>query len=167
VNPPVFSIRAMAPDDWHAVQRIYAEGLATGKASFETEVPDWPAWNEGHLPGCRLVAERTGEIAGWAALMPVSTRACYRGVAEVSVYVSAAARGAGIGHALLAALIPASEAEGIWTLWSSIHTDNPASVALHERCGFRMIGRRERIALRGGVWTDTFNMERRSAVAGV
>jgi L-amino acid N-acyltransferase YncA len=167
VNPPALSIRAMTPDDWPAVQRIYAEGLASGTASFETEVPDWPAWNAGHLAECRLVAERTGTIAGWAALMPVSARACYRGVAEVSVYVSAAARGDGIGRALLEALIPASEAEGIWTLWSSIHTDNPASVALHERCGFRMIGRRERIALRGGVWTDTFNMERRSAVAGV
>lgn len=161
------TIRPMAPGDWPAVQRIYLEGLATGKASFETEVPDWPAWNAGHLPGCRLVAERDGEIAGWAALMPVSTRACFRGVAEVSVYVAADHRGAGVGLALLQALVPASEADGIWTLWSSIHTDNPASVALHERCGFRMIGRRERIALRGGLWTDTFNMERRSAVVGV
>jgi L-amino acid N-acyltransferase YncA len=160
-------LRPMRPDDWHAVQRIYAEGLATGTASFETEVPDWQAWNAGHLPECRLVAERNGAIAGWAALMPVSARACYRGVAEVSVYVAADARGAGVGRALLEALVPASEAGGIWTLWSSIHTDNPASVALHQRCGFRMIGRRERMALRRGVWTDTFNMERRSAVVGV
>jgi L-amino acid N-acyltransferase YncA len=161
------SIRAMTPNDWPAVQRIYAEGLATGKASFETEVPDWPAWNAGHLACCRLVAERNGAVAGWAALMPVSARACFRGVAEVSVYVAGDHRGEGIGLALLQALVPASEAEGIWTLWSSIHTDNTASVALHERCGFRMIGRRERIAQRGGSWADTFNMERRSAIVGV
>ena len=161
------SLRPMTPGDWPSVRRIYAEGLATGTATFEAEVPDWGAWNAGHLQECRLVAERQGEVAGWAALMPVSARECYRGVAEVSLYVAAAARGAGVGRALLQALVPASEAEGIWTLWSSIHTDNPASVALHERCGFRMIGRRERIALRGGVWTDTFNMERRSALVGV
>ncbi len=160
------TIRTMTRSDWPEVRRIYAEGIATGTASFETEEPDWTAWDAGHLPESRLVAERNGEMAGWAALMPVSTRACFRGVAEVSVYVSAAARGAGVGRALLEALIPASEAAGIWTLWSSIHTDNPASLALHQRCGFRMIGRRERIALRGGVWTDTFNMERRSAVVG-
>jgi L-amino acid N-acyltransferase YncA len=157
----------MTPDDWPEVRRIYAEGLATGTASFETEVPEWAEWNAGHLAACRLVAERDGAVLGWAALMPVSARACFAGVTEVSLYVGAAARGSGAGRALLTALILASEAAGIWTLWSSIHTDNAASVALHERCGFRMIGRRERIALRGGVWTDTFNMERRSAVAGV
>jgi phosphinothricin acetyltransferase len=157
----------MAANDWPEVRRIYAEGLATGTASFETEVPEWPAWNAGHLAAGRFVARRDGKIAGWAALMPVSARACFRGVAEVSVYVGADARGAGVGRALLEALIPASEAEGIWTLWSSIHTDNQASVALHERCGFRMIGRRERIAKRGGVWADTWNMERRSAIVGV
>ena len=162
----IIAIRSMTRSDWPEVRRIHAEGIATGTASFETEVPDWTAWDADHLPESRLVAERNGETAGWAALMPVSTRACFRGVAEVSVYVSAAARGAGVGRALLMALIPASEAAGIWTLWSSIHTDNPASLALHQRCGFRMIGRRERIALRGGVWTDTFNMERRSAVVG-
>ncbi|HEU5218287.1 MAG TPA: GNAT family N-acetyltransferase [Gemmatimonadales bacterium] len=160
-------IRPMTPADWPAVRRIYAEGLAAGNASFETEVPDWSAWNAGHLPGARLVAEPDGEVVGWAALMPVSARACFRGVAEVSVYVARAARGAGVGRALLDSLIAASETEGIWTLWSSIHTDNPASVALHARCGFRMIGRRERIALRAGVWTDTYNMERRSGVVGV
>lgn len=161
------SIRTMTQDDWPAVRRIYAEGIATGKASFEIEVPEWPAWNAGHLASCRLVAERTGEVAGWAALMPVSTRACFGGVAEVSVYVADSARGAGVGQALLDALVTASETEGIWTLWSSIHTDNAASLALHQRCGFRMIGRRERIALRAGVWTDTWNMERRSAIVGV
>lgn len=161
------SLRPMTPGDWPAVRRIYAEGIATGKASFETGIPDWPAWDADHLRGGRLVAERIGEIAGWAALMPVSARACYRGVAEVSVYVAGAARGAGVGRALLEALIAASEAVDIWTLWSSIHTDNPASVALHRRCGFRMIGRREKIALRDGVWTDTYNMERRSGVVGV
>jgi len=167
VTLPALGMRAMAPNDWPAVRRIYAEGIDTGRASFETEIPDWPAWNAGHLAECRLVAERNGAIVGWAALMPVSARACFRGVAEVSLYVAEAARGTGVGRALLEALIPASEAQGIWTLWSSIHTDNPASLALHQRCGFRMIGRRERIALRDGVWTDTFNLERRSAVVGV
>ena len=157
----------MAPADWPAVRHIYEEGIATGKASFETEVPDWPVWNAGHLPHSRLVAHREGQVTGWAALMPVSARACYRGVAEVSVYVAEAARGMGVGKALLDALIRESEAAGVWTLWSSIHTDNPASVRLHERAGFRLIGTRERIAFRGDAWCDTLNMERRSRVVGV
>lgn len=157
----------MTPADWPAVRRIYAEGIATGKASFETEVPDWPVWDAGHLSHSRLVAHRGDQVTGWAALMPVSARACYRGVAEVSVYVAEAARGIGVGKALLDALIRESEAAGVWTLWSSIHTDNPASVRLHERAGFRLIGTRERIAFRGGTWCDSLNMERRSRVVGV
>lgn len=152
---------------WPEVRRIYVEGLATGKASFETEVPDWPTWNAGHLAAARLVALRGAEILGWAALMPVSARACFRGVAEVSVYVAEAARGLGVGRVLLEGLVHDSEAAGIWSLWSSIHVDNAASLVLHQRAGFRVIGRRERIAQRGGVWTDTINLERRSGTVGV
>lgn len=157
----------MTNADWPQVRRIYEEGLATGNASFETEVPGWEAWNGGHLAAARVVAVRDTHLLGWAALMPVSARACYQGVAEVSVYVGADARGQGVGIALLEALVRESEAAGIWTLWSSIHADNPVSIRLHERAGFRLIGTREKIALRGGVWTSTVNMERRSTTVGV
>lgn len=162
-----WAVRAMATADWPQVRRIYEEGLATGKASFESEVPTWEAWDAGHLPAARIVAARETHLLGWAALMPVSARACYRGVAEVSVYVGADARGFGVGRALMDTLIRESEAAGVWTLWSSIHADNPVSIRLHERAGFRLIGTREKIARRGGVWTDTVNMERRSKTVGV
>lgn len=161
------SIRSMEPRDWPQVRRIYEEGIATGKATFDTEVPDWAEWDAGHLREARLVAEGAGKVLGWAALMPASSRACYRGVAEVSVYVAEAARGQGVGGGLLAALIPESEAAGIWTLFASTHADNAPSRAVHERAGFRVIGRRERIAQRNGGWTDTIVLERRSRVAGV
>jgi len=163
----VVSIRAMTPDDWPEVRRIYAEGIATGAATFDSEIPEWDEWSAKHLAAARIVAERGGRMVGWAALMPVSPRVCYRGVAEVSVYVGDGARGTGVGRALLMALIDESERAGIWTLFSSIQSDNPVSVALHEKCGFRMIGRRERLAQRDGVWQDTFNMERRSRIVGV
>lgn len=164
---PILKVRPMVGDDWPEVRRIYAEGIATGVATFDSEIPEWEEWSARHLPAARLIAERGGEIIGWAALMPVSARGCYRGVAEVSVYVGDGARRTGAGRALLEALATASETAGIWTLFSSIQADNPASVALHEQCGFRMIGRRERLAQRNGVWQDTFNMERRSRVVGV
>lgn len=157
----------MTPDDWPEVRRIYAEGIATGAATFDSEVPEWEEWSAKHLEAGRLVAEREGRMVGWAALMPVSPRVCYKGVAEVSVYVGDGARGTGVGKALLSALIDTSEQAGIWTLFSSIQADNPVSVALHQRCGFRMIGRREKLAQRNGVWQDTFNMERRSRIVGV
>jgi L-amino acid N-acyltransferase YncA len=161
------SIRPLTADDWPVVRRIYAEGIATGAATFDSEIPAWDEWSAKHLAAARIIAERAGSIVGWAALMPVSPRACYRGVAEVSVYVGDGARGTGVGRALLMALIDHSERAGIWTLFSSIQADNPVSVALHEKCGFRMIGRRERLAQRNGVWQDTFNMERRSRIVGV
>ena len=167
MNTKTPSIRAMTPDDWPEVRRIYAEGIATGAATFDSEIPAWDEWSAKHLAAARIVAERDGRMVGWAALMPVSPRVCYRGVAEVSVYVGDGARGTGVGRALLMALIDASERAGIWTLFSSIQADNPVSVTLHEKCGFRMIGRRERLAQRNGVWQDTFNMERRSRIVGV
>lgn len=166
-RPGSVAITPMLPAHWPAVRRIYLEGIATGMATFETECPEWAAWNAEHLAAPRLVARLGDEVVGWAALMPVSARACYRGVAEVSVYVSGRARGRGIGRALLTGLIAGSEAEGLWTLFSSIHSDNAASLALHAACGFRTVGRRERIARRPDGWRDTVNMERRSGVAGI
>jgi phosphinothricin acetyltransferase len=158
----------MTPADWPAVRAVYLEGLATGQASFQTEAPSWEEWDAGHLAACRLVARdaAAGDMLGWAALSPVSRRHCYRGVAEVSVYVAGAARGRGVGRRLLAALVEASEGERIWTLQSSIFPENAASLALHERCGFRVLGRRERVAQHHGVWRDTVLMERRSRIVG-
>jgi len=161
------TISRMLPTDWPAVSRIYAEGLARGTATFDTEIPEWPVWDAGHLASPRLVARVGDAVIGWAALSPVSARACYRGVAEVTIYVADAAQRQGVGRALMEALIAASEQAGLWTLHSSIHADNRTSIALHERCGFRVVGRRERIARRADGWADTIIMERRSAVVGV
>ena len=156
----------MSPSDWHDVQAIYAEGIATGQATFETAVPDWDRWDRSHLSCCRLIAKRDGATVGWAALTAVSSRKVYEGVAEVSVYVGSDARGQGIGRKLLDALAAESERNGIWTLQASVFPENEASVALHHACGFRIVGRRERIARQNGVWRDTLFLERRSAAAG-
>ena len=155
-------IEPLTADDWPVVRTIYAEGIATGQATFETDVPDWPAWDAARLACCRLAARRGAVLVGWATLGPVSSRPVYRGVAEVSVYVAAAARGQGIGRALLAALVEASEEAGLWTLQASIFPENAASLALHRACGFRVVGRRERIARHHGRWRDTLLLERRS-----
>ena len=152
----------MTPADWPAVCDIFREGIATGIASFETEVPEWERWDAAHLAEPRLVARRGHAVLAWAALSPVSTRWCYRGVAEVSIYVAAAARGAGVGRALLQALAAASERAGLWTLQATVFADNTASLALHAKCGFRVVGRRERIAERDGLWRDTVLLERRA-----
>jgi L-amino acid N-acyltransferase YncA len=157
----------MMERDWNSVREIYIEGIATGEATFETRAPDWVSWNSGHLPCCRLVARLGAEIAGWAALSPVSQRRVYLGVAEVSVYVADRARGRGIGSKLLAALVDASETHGIWTLQAGIFPENSASIHLHRRAGFRIVGTRERIGHRNGRWRDVFLMERRSRVVGV
>ena len=149
--------------DWPEVASIYAAGIATGDATFETEVPGWDEWDASH-PEHRLVAEEEGTVVGWAALSaPVSPRACYRGVVEDSVYVAPDAHGRGIGRALLDALIRRAEAAGIWTIQTSIFPENRASIALHRACGFRVVGVRERIAQLHGVWRDTVFLERRSA----
>ena len=152
-------------DHWPAVRAIYAEGMATGTATFTTELPTWEAWDTGHLPTCRLVATDTpGQVLGWAALSPVSGRCVYAGVAEVSVYVGAAARGQGVGLELMQALVSESEQNGLWTLQAGIFPENAASLRLHEAVGFRLVGRRERIGQLRGVWHDTLLLERRSAV---
>ena len=160
-------IEPLTADDWPVVRTIYAEGIATGQATFETDVPDWPAWDAARLACCRLAARRGAVLVGWATLGPVSSRPVYRGVAEVSVYVAATARGQGIGRALLAALVVASEEAGLWTLQAGIFPENTASVALHERCGFRIVGRRERLGQMHGIWRDVLLLERRSTVTGV
>lgn len=154
-------------EHWPRVRTIYEEGIATGQATFLPATPEWPEWDEGHLAHSRIVALLDGEVVGWAALSPVSKRPHYRGVAEVSVYVGEEARGQKVGSALLAELIHQSEAAGIWTLQSSIFPENAASVRLHERHGFRLMGRRERIAQDKGVWRDTIIMERRSKTVGL
>jgi phosphinothricin acetyltransferase len=161
------TIDAMRADDWDAVCRIYRESLATGNASFETEAPAWNTWDAKHHPHSRLVARAGGRVVGWAALPPVSPRACYAGVAEVSVYVADDNRGRGVGKKLLEAVIAASEVNGIWTLYGATFPENVASLRLQEACGFRVVGRRERIAKHNGVWRDTVMTERRSRVVGV
>jgi len=166
MSPAGLHLRPMQDADWPAVRAVYAEGISTGNATFESEVPAREAWNAGHLAEGRLVAERDGEVVGWAALSAVSSRCVYRGVAEVSVYVAAAARGSGVGRALLGALIRASEAAGIWTLRAGIFPENEASVALHLALGFRRVGVHERLGALDGVWRDVALYERRSDTVG-
>src|SRR5271169_2189811 len=150
----LFQITAMTPDDWPAVREIYCEGMATGNATFESDAPDWEKWNTGHRQDCRLVAKEEESIMGWAALSPVSGRCVYGGVAEVSVYVAGAARGRGLGKALLQALVETSENNGIWTLQAGIFPENLASIAAHKACGFREVGVRQRLGKLGDVWRD-------------
>ena len=161
-----FRVEEMAADDWPAVKAIYEEGIATGVGTFETAAPSWNEWNAARLPHSRLVA-RSASVLGWAALSSVSGRSCYAGVAEVGIYVAEAARGHGVGRALLDALIVSSEAHGIWTLQGVTIAENAASLALQQRCGFRIVGRRERIAKRDGRWRDTILTERRSRRFGL
>jgi L-amino acid N-acyltransferase YncA len=155
-------IRNMRAEDWPAVLAIYEQGIATRQATFETASPGWDDWDAGHLAAPRLVAEEDGDVVGWAALSPVSPRPCYAGVAEGSVYVAEHARGRGLGHTLLEQLCADADAAGIWTIQTSIFPENTASIALHERCGFRVVGTRERIAQLDGVWRDTVLLERRT-----
>ena len=152
---------------WEAVRAIYLEGIATGNATFQQTAPDWPEWDKSHLSTCRIVALRNNEILGWAALSPVSSRCVYAGVAEVSVYVAQSARGNRIGSALLADLVTASEAAGIWTLQAGIFPENTASIHLHTKAGFRIVGTRERLGSMNGHWRDVILLERRSSVAGI
>ena len=160
-------IEKLEPEDWPAVRTIYEEGIATGNATFETQVPDWEDWDANHLRDCRLVARMGGQIVGWGALSPVSGRCVYAGVAEVSVYVAARARGQGIGKRLLRALIAVSERQGIWTLQAGVFPENEASIALHERCGFRKVGTRAGLGQLKGVWRDVVLLERRSETVGI
>lgn len=162
-----FVVERMREQDWSAVQSIYREGIASGNATFETEVPDWEEWDKIHLPHCRLVARSGEQLVGWAALSPVSSRCIYAGVAEVSLYVKASQRSKGIGKALLRELIEESEGKGIWTLNASIFPENAASIAVHKALGFREIGYKERIGQVDGLWRDVMLMERRSKMAGI
>ena len=156
-------IRELEEKDWPVVAAIFEEGIATGLATFETAAPAWPAWDDTHLPGrLRLVAEEDGEVVGFAALSPVSSREAYRGVVENMLYVSARARGRGVGSALLAELLRRSEEVGIWTVQTSIFPENLPSLAVHQRAGFRVVGRRERIGRLNGAWRDTLLLERRA-----
>lgn len=157
-----FYIEPMMVADWDAVRVIYLEGIATRNATFETSAPEWEKWDSSHRADCRLVARQGSGILGWAALSPVSGRCVYAGVAEVSIYITAAARGQGMGRALLTQLVNESEAAGLWTLQAGILRENAASRALHAACGFRELGYRERVGQLDGVWRDVILMERRS-----
>ncbi len=159
-------IDEMRPEDWDQVRQIYLDGLATGQATFEVEAPSWEAWNKSHHAHSRLVARCSHRVIAWAALAPVSVRQCYAGVAEVSLYVSADQRDKGVGLRLLQAVIDSSERHGIWTLCGATFPENTASINLQLACGFRIVGRRERIAQHHGVWRDTVLTERRSQVVG-
>ena len=159
---PRVALRRARPDDWPRMSAIYAAGIATGNATFETEVPAWEDWDASHLPGHRFVAVERERVVGWVALTGYSDRCCYDGVADLSVYVDPSAQGRGVGRVLLEHLVAAAEAAGIWTLQAGIFPENQASLALHRRCGFRVVGTRERIGKLDGVWRDVVLLERRS-----
>ena len=155
-------VRDLRPDDWAEVAAIYRDGMRSGMATFETEVPSWQDWHAAHP--LRVVAEIDERVIGWAALSPVSSRWAYRGVGETSVYIAGDARGKGVGKTLMEALIAQSERAGFWTLQTSIFPENEASLKLHRRVGFRVVGVRRAIGKRDGLWRDTVLMERRSEV---
>lgn len=157
----------MRPTDWPDVARVYGDGIATGIATFETGVPDWETWDRAHVSNCRVVAEIEEALVGWAALSPTSAREVYRGVAEASVYVASAARGQGVGSAVLGELVSCSEREGYWTLQAGIFPENEASIRIHQRHGFRVVGTRRRIGASNGRWRDVLLLERRSETVGV
>jgi phosphinothricin acetyltransferase len=156
------TIRELQPADWPDVARIFEEGIRTGNATFETTPPTWEAWDAGHLADHRLVVTLDGDVVGWAALSAVSDRACYSGVAEHSIYVAERVRGLGFGRQLLAALVAAADAGGVWTLQSGVFPENEASLALHLSLGFRVVGVRERLGRLEGLWRDVVLLERRS-----
>jgi phosphinothricin acetyltransferase len=159
--PTSVAVEPMRADDWPEVRAIYEAGIATGDATFETAVPSWEEWDATHLSEHRLVAREHGGLVGWAALSPVSTRCVYEGVAENSVYVAPSAAGRGVGRALLSALVESAERAGIWTIQAGIFPENAASLALHARCGFRVVGVRERLGRHNGRWRDVVFLERR------
>lgn len=157
----------MSVAHWPAVAQIYKQGIDTGFATFEKEVPSYEQWNKNHILRCRLVALRDDKVEGWAALSPVSGRCVYGGVAEVSVYIAEKTRGFGLGKLLMEELITASEKEGFWTLQSGIFPENKGSIKLHEKAGFRYLGKRERIGQLDGIWKDNLLFERRSKIIGI
>lgn len=155
-------IRILYPSDWEQVKLIYEKGIATGNATFQTTSPSFEEWDNSHLKNCRFVDDQDGIVRGWAALTPISSRCVYAGVAEVSVYVDPAFSGKGIGSGLLDQLVRASEQEGIWTLQAGIFPENAASLKIHEKAGFRILGVREKIGKQHDTWRDTVLLERRS-----
>jgi phosphinothricin acetyltransferase len=155
-------VRGLRPPDWPEVRAVYEAGIATGNATFETGAPSWEAWDAAHLPAHRLVAAEGGRVLGWAALAPVSDRCAYVGVAEDSVYVAPDAQGRGVGRRLLEALVSGAEQSGIWTVQTGIFPENQGSVRLHQACGFRVVGVRERLGRLHGRWRDVLLLERRS-----
>jgi L-amino acid N-acyltransferase YncA len=166
-RPADFVIELMEAKDWPQVRAIYLAGIATGNATFETSAPEWAGWDAGHLATCRFVARAGPDVIGRAALSRVSGRCVYAGVAEVSIYVAERARGRGVGKVLLEALVSSSEKNGVWTLQAGIFPENIASVALHERAGFRIVGRREKLGAMNGIWRDVLLLERRSKNVGL
>ncbi|SDY18802.1 phosphinothricin acetyltransferase [Evansella caseinilytica] len=161
------TIDRMLPEDWEQVKDIYQEGILTGNATFQKEPPSWEEWDNSHLTKCRLVARSEDTVLGWTALSAYSGRCVYAGVAELSIYIRTNLRGKGIGKALITELIKSSEEHGIWTLQAGIFPENSASLSLHEKFGFRVIGRRERIGKMAGRWRDVILLERRSKISGV
>ena len=163
-----YNIEEMKSTDWEQVKNIYLEGIKTGIATFQTEAPTWENWDKGHLNICRFVARSANDILGWIALSPTSSRDCYKGVVEISIYVGEKYKMYGIGTTLLTNLIKQSEENGIWTLYCAIIRENTASIAMHKKCGFREIGVREKVAkMDNGIWHDVVLMERRSKVVGI
>jgi len=162
VAATALQVDELTAGDWPAVSAIYAEGIATRNATFETAVPSWGEWERAHMDDYRLVGRVDGEVVGWAALSRVSDRQCYRGVVEDSVYVRNGHHGQGVGHALLSALVSRAEAAGVWTIQAGVFPENLASLKLHVACGFRVVGVRERIGQLDGAWRDVVLLERRS-----
>jgi phosphinothricin acetyltransferase len=159
--------RQMMPSDWQAVAQIYKEGIDTGNATFQTEIPTWEEWDRGHLKICRIVAEINNKVVGWVSLLAVSNRPVFTGVAEVSIYISAQHRGQKIGHQLLKQVIAESETNNIWLLHSGIFRENSSSIKIHESLGFRNMGYREKMGKMNGVWRDVLILERRSRIVGI
>ena len=157
-------IRKLIDKHWDQVKIIYQKGIDTGNATFQTSAPSWEDWDQSHLTSCRVVMQEDGNVIGWAALTPVSSRCVYAGVAEVSVYVDPAHSGKGVGLTLLNELVRQSETEGILTLQAGIFPENTASLRIHEKAGFRILGTREKIGKQNGIWRDTALLERRSSV---
>ena len=163
-----YEIRVMQPEDAAKIIDIYQEGIDGGNATYEKTAPNWEAWDSKYLKVCRFVLENeANETVGWCALLPVSDRACFKGVAEVSIYLDSSVQGKGLGKLLLKKLILDSEEQGFWTLQAGIFPENEASIAIHRKLGFRVVGRRERLGQLNGAWRDVVLLERRSAVVGI
>jgi len=163
-----YEVMELKPEEFEQAAEIYLEGIKTGRATFQTEVPSWQEWDNSHVECCRLAAKAKGLVLGWAALSPTSSRCVYKGAAEVSIYIGEKHRGQGIGTALLSELIKQSEENGFWTLQAGIMRENEASIKLHKSCGFRVVGFREKLGrMSDGIWHDVVLMECRSKVVGI